>query len=166
MADLPNGYEEFYLGTRDRCFRALLATVADVNEADDLLAEAYTRAFEAWSIVADHPVPSAWVVRTALNLHRDRWRKRSRLHLVSPSAEPRPAFSAEVDPAIIASIGRLPMRQREVLVYRVLLDLSAETTAHELGIEAGTVGTHLRRALEALRHDLNKQSNTIERART
>ena len=50
MAHLPNGFEEFYLESKDRCFRALLATVANASEADDLLAEAYTRAFANWSV--------------------------------------------------------------------------------------------------------------------
>jgi RNA polymerase sigma factor (sigma-70 family) len=156
MTDLPTGFEEFYLATKDRCFRALLATVANSHEADDLLAEAYTRAFANWSSVAAHPAPSAWIVRTALNLHRDRWRKRRRLHLAAPVEEQQSTFSADVDPAILASIARLPTRQREVVIYRVLLDLGAHDTAQELGIDPGTVGTHLRRALDTLRSDLRE----------
>lgn len=156
MAHLPTGFEEFYLESKDRCFRALLATVANAAEADDLLAEAYTRAFANWSFVAVHPAPSAWVVRTALNLHRDRWRSGRRERLAAAPADTQPAFSAFVDPRIIESISRLPKRQREVVIYRVLLDLSADETARELGIDPGTVGTHLRRALGALRSDLHE----------
>ena len=40
---------------------------------------------------------------------------------------------------------------RRVVALRVLLDLSAQQTADELGIDAGTVGTHLHRALATLR---------------
>ncbi|MEN9823398.1 MAG: hypothetical protein RLZ04_1824 [Actinomycetota bacterium] len=152
MAHPPDDFAGFYLESKNRCFRALLATVGNVDEADELLAEAYTRAFANWFSVATHPAPAAWVVRTALNLHRDRWRRRERL---APLSVERPsAHSSLVDPGIIASICRLPTRQREVLVYRVLLDLSAGETARELGIDPGTVGTHLRRALGALRADL------------
>lgn len=156
MAHLPNGFEEFYLESKDRCFRALLATVANAAEADDLLAEAYTRAFANWSSVAVHPAPSAWVVRTALNLHRDRWRSGRREQLAALPSERQTAFNAFIDPRILESISRLPTRQREVVVYRVLLDLSADETARELGIDPGTVGTHLRRALGALRTELRE----------
>ena len=118
-------FEVFYLSTRDRSFRALLATVRDPDEADDLVAEAYTRALANWSDVSLHPSPLAWVARTALNLHRDRWRRSSRLKLVPPSEVP--AYSADIDPAILESVARLSPRQRDVIVYRVLLDLSART---------------------------------------
>ena len=40
---------------------------------------------------------------------------------------------------------------REVVVYRVLLDLDTAATAAELGMAPGTVTTHLRRALARLR---------------
>lgn len=71
------------------------------------------------------------------------------------NAEVRPAFVALIDPALLASCAALPTRQREVVAYRVLLGLSASDTARELGIDAGTVGTHLRRALAALRVSLD-----------
>lgn len=158
VTDAHSEFEEFYLTTRDRCFRALLATVVDAYEADDLLAEAYTRAFARWSSVAAHPSPAAWVVRTALNLHRDRWRKHNRLRSETTSPERQSTFSAAIDREILTSIAHLPARQREVVVYRVLLDLSAHDTARELGIDAGTVGTHLRRALDALRTSLHQAS--------
>ncbi len=161
-------FEEFYVATRDRCFRAVLATVRDGQEADDLLSEAYTRAFAHWSTVVDHPAPSAWVVRTALNLHRDRWRRSSRLRLVRSATAEQPAFVAEVDPEILECLGRLTARQRNVVVYRVLLGLSENDTARELDIDAGTVGTHLRRALAALRVALttsDSSANILEEHR-
>lgn len=61
-----------------------------------------------------------------------------------------------VDPALLAAVRNLPERQREVVALRALLGLSAEQTANELGIDAGTVGTHLRRGLAALRAVLDQ----------
>jgi RNA polymerase sigma-70 factor (ECF subfamily) len=51
------GFDEFYLDTMDRCFGAVLATVGDLGEADDLLAEAYTRAWGRWNDVSTHAAP-------------------------------------------------------------------------------------------------------------
>ena len=75
---------------------------------------------------------------------------------------------AEVDPEILECLGRLTARQRNVVVYRVLLGLSENDTARELDIDAGTVGTHLRRALAALRVALttsDSSANILEEHR-
>ena len=61
-------FAEFYAGSRDDCLRTVLATVRDVDKAQDLVAEAFARAWASWPQVSRHPAPRAWVVRTALNL--------------------------------------------------------------------------------------------------
>jgi DNA-directed RNA polymerase specialized sigma24 family protein len=61
------GFAEFYRAARDGCLRAVFATVGDRQAAEDLVAEAFARAWAHWRTVRHHPAPSAWVVRTALN---------------------------------------------------------------------------------------------------
>jgi RNA polymerase sigma factor (sigma-70 family) len=61
---------------------------------------------------------------------------------------------------VLAALRRLPARQREVIVLRVLLDLDIETTARELGIAPGTVRAHLSRAVTALRNELARAHTT------
>jgi predicted RNA polymerase sigma factor len=41
--------------------------VGDLTLAEDLVAEAYARAWASWRKVSRHPAPPAWVVCTALN---------------------------------------------------------------------------------------------------
>lgn len=151
---IPSEFEAFYRDAKDPCFRALLATVGSAAEADDLLAESFTRALARWSQVRRHPRPEAWVVRTALNLHRDRWRRSQRQQRLLQRRENVEHVDA-VDPALMAAVQALPERQREVVALRVLLGLSAEQTGEVLGVDAGTVGTHLRRGLAALRAALH-----------
>lgn len=163
---IDSEFEAFYARAKDGCFRALLATVASADEADDLLAEAFTRALSRWGEVRLHPSPEAWVVRTALNLHRDRWRRssRQRRRLASSDAAP---FTTPIDSSLLEAVRALPDRQREVVALRVLLDLSAEQTAEVLGIEVGTVGTHLRRALATLRDEIdpsNRDNSAMSKA--
>lgn len=162
---IDSEFEIFYRRAKDPCFRALLATVASADEADDLLAEAFTRALTKWDEVRTHPRPEAWVVRTALNLHRDRWRRssRQRRRLASSDAVP---FTTPLDHSLLDAVRALPDRQREVVALRVLLDLSAEQTADVLGIELGTVGTHLRRALATLRNDVAPNRDTEDETPT
>jgi DNA-directed RNA polymerase specialized sigma24 family protein len=62
-------FTEFYTSARDDCLRIVLVSVGDRQLAEDLVAEAFTRAWMSWRKVREHPVPRAWVVRAALNAH-------------------------------------------------------------------------------------------------
>lgn len=144
----------FYTRTRDNCLRAVLAVAGDPALAEDLVAEAYARAWASWRKVCRHPAPAAWVVRTALNTRVSWWRGRRREVALDGHDRPQPDRDTSVDPALLAALRRLPRRQREVIVLRVWLDLDAETVARVLGITRNTVGVHLLRATSALRAQL------------
>lgn len=143
----------FYSAHKDNCLRAVVASIPNEASPADLVAESFARAFERWDVVRDHPAPQAWVLRTALNLHRDEWRRSARaLRLIPLAAEPDAVNPVDlVDRSLIRAIESLPERQRQTLVLRVLLGLSTKETAAELGIDPGTVPVHLRRALASLR---------------
>jgi RNA polymerase sigma factor (sigma-70 family) len=128
--------------------------------AQDLVDEAFARAWASWRSVSRHPAPAAWVVRTALNAGISRWRRRRReVPLPDPgvvanlAAAPGAADSS-VDPRIMASLARLPARQRQVVTLRLLLDLDTSRTAEVLGISPSAVKAHLARAIAVLRGDL------------
>jgi RNA polymerase sigma-70 factor (sigma-E family) len=149
-------FTEFYRAERDRCLRAVLAVVGDRQLAEDLASEAFTRAWVSWQNVRRHPAPSAWVVRTALNTGISWWRRRRREVELDDAREPADAAGHDpgVDPALLAVLRRLPRRQREVIVFRVFLDLDTEATAQALGMARGTVTAHLARAVATLRGHL------------
>ena len=154
------GFAEFYQTSRDSCLRAVAASTGDPDTAEDLVAEAFARAWAAWRTVRRHPAPQAWVVRTALNAKVSSWRRRRREDpLPAGDVEAcRPAGAAaageSVDQAIMAVLRRLPARQREVIALRVFLDLDTAQTARALGIAPGTVTAHLARAVATLRAEL------------
>jgi len=149
-------FTEFYQTERDRCLRAVLAVVGDRLAAEDLVAEAFTRAWTSWPKVRRHPAPSAWVVRTALNVRVSWWRRRRREVELGDAHEGVAATGGDrgVDPKLLAVLRQLPRRQREVIVFRVFLDLDTEGTARTLGIAPGTVTAHLSRAVATLRGQL------------
>jgi RNA polymerase sigma-70 factor (sigma-E family) len=145
-------FAEFYAGSRDDCLRTVLATVGDVDKAQDLVAEAFARAWASWRKVSRHPAPRAWVVRTALNLSVSSWRRHRReLPLTGHDAPARGPAASLVDTELTAVLQRLPARQRQVVALRIFLDLDTTHTAEVLGIAPGTVTAHLTRALTALR---------------
>jgi RNA polymerase sigma-70 factor (sigma-E family) len=149
------GFASFYEQSRDDCLRSVLAVVGDLPTAEDLVAEAFARAWASWRKVSRHPAPRAWVVRTALNANVSRWRKRRR-ELITDQFPNRPAGSGDaieeaVDPAVLTALHRLPERQRQVVVLRIFLDLDVAHTAELLGLAPGTVTAHLARAMATLR---------------
>jgi DNA-directed RNA polymerase specialized sigma24 family protein len=110
-------FAEFYLRSKDECLRTVLASVGDLDTAQDLVDEAFARACASWRAVSRHPAPKAWVVRTALNAGISRWR-RLRREVVVPdprTVADRPvseqAIAVPVDPTIMAALMRLPARQ-------------------------------------------------------
>ena len=138
---------------------AVLVSVGDRDTAQDLVAEAFARAWASWPTVSAHPAPAAWVVRTALNAGVSRWRRRRREVPVADLAivADRPAGDAAgggLDPRIMAALVRLPERQRQVVALRLFLDLDTERTARMLGVAPGTVQAHLGRAMASLRSEL------------
>jgi DNA-binding CsgD family transcriptional regulator len=100
------------------------------------------------------------VVRTALNTGASRRRRRRRElpladHDLTAASDP----DGGLDAILLTAIWRLPRRQREVIALRIFLDLDTATIARQLGIEAGTVRTHLSRGVTALRHELAPTNN-------
>ena len=156
-------FAEFYDGSRDSCLRAVLVSVGDQDTAQELVAEAFARACASWRTVSRHPAPAAWVVRTALNTHISRWRRRRREVLMAD-----PGIVADLpggtgagddmfDPRIKAALMRLPARQRQVIALRLLLDLDTRSTAQVLGITPNTVMAHMAHAIAALRIELTPE---------
>jgi RNA polymerase sigma-70 factor (sigma-E family) len=159
-------FAAFYRTSRDACLRAVTASVGDQQLAEDLVAEAFARAWESWRKVSRYSAPRAWVVRTALNTGVSWWRRRRREVPLADHEGAAPGdLSDGVDVTMISALRRLPARQREVIALRIFLDLDTDTTAKVLGIAPGTVTAHMSRAVAALRRDLphaNARMNTME----
>jgi len=148
-------FARFYQLQRDACLRAVLAVAGDRHAAEELVADAFAKAWASWRKVSRHPAPAAWVVRTALNTRISWWRRhRKEVALETHDTAYDSAVlepSAGVDAGLMAAVRRLPERQREVIALRVFLDLDTDTTARVLGIAPGTVTAHLARAVSTLR---------------
>jgi RNA polymerase sigma-70 factor (sigma-E family) len=149
-------FQEFYAASKDACLRAVVAHVGDRQLAEDLVAEAFTRAWVSWRTVGRHPAPTAWVVRTALNTRISWWRRQRREVALEDGLHVERAVvdDAGLDHDLLAALRGLPPRQREVVVFRYVLDLDTKTTARVLRIAPGTVTAHMTKALAALREHL------------
>jgi RNA polymerase sigma-70 factor (sigma-E family) len=148
-------FAEFYAAAWGDCLRIVMVSVADRPLAEDLVAEAFTKAWASWAKVRALAEPRAWVIRTAMNARVSWWRRRRReVTLGGQDAVAASGQDLALDSSLVAALRRLPVRQREVIALRLLLDLDTTTTAEMLGISGSTVTTHLHRAIGALRRDI------------
>ena len=158
-----------------RLFRMARAIVRDEGEAEDVLQEAYTRAFAAVADFRGEAAIVTWLARIVLNEAHGRMRSRRATVGVDAieaaqeiaqilALEGRLAENPEADTAraqvrrlLERAVDDLPELFRLVFILREVEELSVEETAVHLGIRPETVKTRLHRARRRLREALNTQ---------
>lgn len=151
----PRDFAGWYAHEHDPLVRALLVVTADSDLAADLVAEAFSRAYERWDLVQSLDNPTGWVYRVAVNLLRRRWR-RQRIEQTLLRRGRCSVSTSEIDsaPEIWAAIARLPTRQREAVALRYVADLSERQVAEAMGVAEGTASATLASARRRLAADL------------
>ena len=160
-----------------RLYRVARAVLRDEAEAEDVVQEAYLRAFAALSSYRQEASLATWLTRITINEALGRNRKQRATvgldQLEGPRPEgariiPFPTMSTETDPESSAARGEirrlleravdeLPAPFRVVFVMRDVEELSTEETAAVLGLRPETVRTRLHRARRLLRQALDDQ---------
>jgi RNA polymerase sigma-70 factor, ECF subfamily len=132
--------------------RQLYAFTGDASETQDLVQEAFIRAWQRWDTVGRYDDPVGWVRRVAWNLAMNRHR---RLRLVRRVVDQNPSVLSAPDAgpdrvALVAALRKVPETLRRPLVLHYLADLSIADIAAEIGVPEGTVKSWLHRG----RHEL------------
>jgi RNA polymerase sigma-70 factor (ECF subfamily) len=142
----------------------LYGVVGDLGEAEDLVQEAFVRASAAGHRFAHVDNPEAWLRRTAINLHCNRWRKLRNYRRVRPRLEVPPPDppGLEEHVVVIEALRHLPEGQREVLALHYLADQPVAEIAALLRVPEGTVKSRLMRGREALAALLSDASSPLE----
>jgi RNA polymerase sigma-70 factor (ECF subfamily) len=147
---------------RDVAFRTAYLVCRNAADAEDAAQEAFVKAYYALDrFRADRPL-RPWILRIVTNEARNRRRsagRRERLALRAAErggeeAAPSPEIAittAETRRALLGALETLPERERIVVAYRYLLDLSEAEAAAALGIRPGTAKSRLSRGLRRLR---------------
>jgi len=134
--------------------------VRDRVGAEEVVQDAFIALHRRWGSVREPDKALAYLRRSVVNGCRSAQRKNAVAGRYLP--EPARAVDSAEDTvlagagnaAVLAALGRLPRRQREVLVLRHWLDLSEADIATTLRISRGSVKTHSSRGLDALRTTL------------
>ena len=157
-------FDGFYSATCSRLLHVLYAMTGDLAEAQDVVQEAYARAWQRWSTVSEYDDPAAWVRTVAWRLAisrrhkaRNRISAAIRLHATQPAIT---APSADTT-SIVAALRQLPEAQRRALALHYLCDLSVEAVAEETGVSTGTVKSRLSRGRAALAGLMGEQTDRL-----
>ncbi|RDI34892.1 SigE family RNA polymerase sigma factor [Lentzea flaviverrucosa] len=155
MLHSPEGFEEFVAVASPRLLRTAFLLTRDIGHAEDLLQTALAKAWRAWNRVDGDPEP--YVRRIIVTSHATWWRRRWRGEEPTGELPERPGESPQEAVGerewLWQALGRLPRRQRAVLVLRFYEDLTEAQVAGLLGCSVGTVKSQASKALAKLRLD-------------
>jgi RNA polymerase sigma-70 factor (sigma-E family) len=136
--------------------------------AEDLAQEVLIRASSRWNQIGRMDRPDLYVRKMVLNEYLS-WRRRSwRLipvgdALTARDNTPDHANGIAEHQAMLTEIGKLPRRQRAVVVLRYYEDRTDQEIADVLGCRPSTVRAHAARALAALRVELRPKPPQLAR---
>ncbi|MEV4759267.1 SigE family RNA polymerase sigma factor [Micromonospora sp. NPDC049559] len=133
----------------------LCAYTGDLGQAQDLVQEAFCRAFARWDRVVRYDDPVAWVRRVAWNLATSRWRRlrTAQTYLRRQREEHVPGPTPD-RVALTAALALLPPQHRRAVVLHYLADMAVAEIARQEGVAEGTVKSWLHRGRVALAAEL------------
>ncbi len=160
-------FEAFVSRSTTRLMRSAYLLCGDRQIAEDLLQMTMMRTARRWS--SARSAPEAYARAVLVNLARDHARRSLRrvdevpehgwgsdsVRIERRSVSDRAGLIADRD-ALLAALGQLPQRQREVIVLRFFADLSVTDTSAAIGASQGTVMSYTSRALSRLRQLLEE----------
>jgi len=135
--------------------------VVDRNAAEDLVQEAFIRLSRSLGRVTDETKHVAYLRAIVLNLARDHNRRglvsmrhQAPTNDLDPKSVEDHLVGREDQRALLDALAGLPVRQRDCLTLRYLLDLGVPEIAATLDVSPNSVKTHLQRGLAALEQRL------------
>ncbi len=158
-----------------KLYRVARSIVHHDQEAEDVLQEAYLKAFSSLASFRHDAGLGTWLTRIVMNEALQRLRRRHELPAEpvpgkagpvadiipfplagSPTIDPERALAQnEITKLLERAIDQLPQEFRLVLVARTIEGLSIEETSELLGVRPETVKTRLFRARQMLREALD-----------
>jgi RNA polymerase sigma-70 factor (ECF subfamily) len=179
IAFAQQGHRDAFRVIMQRCnqrlFRIARGVVRDDAEAEDVVQEAYLRAFAKLDTFRGEAGILTWLTRITLNEARGRLRRRRNtveigeieaaqagmgqvvaFPAASMSGDPETdAARAQIRRLLESAVDELPDAFRTVFIMREIEECSIEETAANLGLRPETVKTRLHRARKHLRQALD-----------
>jgi len=166
-------FEELVTRYQGIAFRVAWLVVRNRGDAEDAVQDAFVKAYYAMPRFRPGAPFRPWILRIVANEARNRGRSSRRREglamrlaatdtaQAAPPAEVAVLGRADAE-ALVAALDRLPERDRLVVAYRYLFEMSEAETAEALDVRPGTVKSRLSRALVRLRTDLASTAMLVE----
>ena len=139
-----------------RAFQFAAAMLKDPDMAEEIVQEAFVRAWLSPRTPREMPAFERWLFRSIINLIRDHQRRHVRWLGLLPrlSAPTSPSSPAAGDPAMHRALDRLSPREREAVYLRFFSDLAYEEVGVTMGLRESTARVLVHRAIDKLRRYL------------
>lgn len=139
--------------------RYLYAAGAAVSDVEDLVQEAFFRAFRALDTWRGEASFRGWLFRIGSNLRKDQYRKQAGRVTLSIEDHDVPDHSdplgevgaADMEDRLRNGLGRLPRLQREVFLLRAQQGMDYEDICSVLGTTLGAARVHYHHAVKRLK---------------
>ena len=169
-------FEEDALALSDQVYRVARHLVGNREEAEDLMQEAYARAFRSWRSFQPGTNLRAWLLRILTNLNIDRGRKLQRTPDIQPleagdyflvdrleEAGGPISDEEQVDQrlsqdSIVSALSAVPHDFRDVVVLVDIGDFTYQDAAQILDVPIGTVMSRLHRGRRILKAQLAEEA--------
>ncbi|RTM06459.1 MAG: RNA polymerase sigma factor [Hyphomicrobiales bacterium] len=175
LARDPGAFRAIIKTHNQRLYRIARGVVRNDAEAEDIVQEAYMRAFANLGAFRGEASLSTWLSRIVINEALGRLRKRKRIvsmpenpeaeiirFPLNPGEDPeRTMAQRQILGLVERATDSLPDVYRTVFVARVIEGLSIEETAELLGIRPETVKTRLHRARALVRKALDDEIGPV-----
>jgi RNA polymerase sigma-70 factor, ECF subfamily len=152
-------FSQLYHDTYAHLVAQIAAILGTLEEAEDVVQEAFARAATRWLTISQYDIPGAWVRRVSINLAISKRRKAKRLMiavthlsvLAGDVSRPGPDETREDSLSVMAALRELPLKYRTAIVLHHLADLEVSEVAEILQVSPNTVKTRLVRGRARLR---------------
>lgn len=162
-------YEILMRRYNQRLYRVVISILRNADETQDVMQEAYVRAYQHLSQFEGRAAFSTWLTRIAVHEALARHKKRGRNQQFSsdlnegeisvspgsPALDPEQTVSkAELNRMLEEAVLGLPEQYRTVLMLRDVEEMSTAETAAALGLSEENVKVRLHRGRAMVRRDL------------
>lgn len=150
----PEDFEVFVTKHENRLYRTALAITGNVSDAEDVVQEAFLRAYEKAPEFESEEHEKAWLIRVTVNLCnsclRSPWRKRT-----EPLLDSYPAMDLKQH-ELLERILALPPKYRTVIHLFYYEGYSIKDISGLTGQKEASIRSHLTRARQKLKSVLKE----------
>ncbi len=141
----------------------LARSIAGDVDAEDIAQDACIACWRKLSHLSEPARFDSWLMRIVFTraVRRARWQRLRRLVIWDPASTGFPS-DAEGNLFVAQILSRLPPRQRAVLHLTVVEGMTDSEIAQALGIRAGSVRAHRRRARERIENSISNRGTGLQ----